>query len=169
MRIYLIGFMGSGKTSVGKQLSKSLNMKQIDLDSYIEEKEEMSINEIFELKGEAFFRQVEYKALKTLIIDHENIIISLGGGAACYLDVMTILRGSGVSVYLKLTADQLVERLKHETEQRPLLKSLSNQSLEGYVTETLKERSRHYELAEVIVDASRPISQICDDIIHHLK
>lgn len=169
MRIFLIGFMGCGKTFVGKALSKSLGINHIDLDQKVEEQEGMTISELFDLKGEGYFRRIEYNLLKNLIIDHEHLILSLGGGAPCAHGIMQLLRFSGTPVYLKLTNGQLFDRLKNESENRPLIKGKSDSDLKLYIDATLKDRAPTYELAKITVDGGQDIDSIVSLIKRQLQ
>jgi shikimate kinase len=122
MRIYLIGYMGSGKSTVGKGLAKKLNLQFIDLDNYIEERNFKTIPEIFASVGEVGFRKIEQHALKE-IAEFENVVVATGGGAPCFFDNMELIKRTGVSVYLNGTPRILAERLLNSKTERPLMKS----------------------------------------------
>jgi shikimate kinase len=149
--IYLIGFMGSGKTTAGKKLASLLGSTFIDLDRKIEEEAKMTIPEIFSLHGEAWFRQAESDILKRPGSE-AGAVISTGGGAPCHADNMSYMLSKGLTVYLKLTPSQLVSRLSNAREERPLLKGMKGEELLGFITEKLAQREKWYCQAEIIVD-----------------
>lgn len=151
MRIFLIGFMGSGKTTAGKKLANILSYSYLDLDTFVEQQEQDSIKSIFEKKGESYFRQQESKYLRK-ISQYKDCVISTGGGAPCFYDNMDYMNNAGLTVYLKLQPEQLASRLKNAREERPLIKDKNDQELLQYITEKLSERERHYRRAKLIVD-----------------
>lgn len=149
MNVFLIGFMGSGKSFIGKQLATFLSMNYCDLDVSIEEKAGMSISQIFDQKGEAHFRQVEQEALH----DTANLsktIISTGGGAPCFFDNMKWMNQSGLTVYLETSATLLAQRLQNEMEHRPLLAHLSRAELIRFIEEKIAQRRFYYRQAQLI-------------------
>jgi shikimate kinase len=149
--IYIIGFMGSGKTTAGKKLASLLDWTFIDLDRKIEEEAKMSIPEIFLQYGEAWFRKAESDILKRPGSE-AGAVISTGGGAPCHADNMSYMLETGLTVYLKLTPDQLVSRLSNAREERPLLKGMKGDELHGFISEKLAEREKWYSQAEIIVN-----------------
>ena len=151
MKIFLIGYMGSGKSTLGKILANNKEMNYLDLDDYIEENEEMSIPQIFESKGEIYFRKRESHYLNQVLEGFENTVISLGGGTPCYSDAMQrINNAEGISVYINVGVSQLTERLWVEREQRPVLKHQeTKEKLEEFVRKHLFERSFYYNQADV--------------------
>lgn len=150
MKIFLIGFMGSGKTTMGKKLASYLRYKFIDLDHYLEDKAGMSINEFFKLHGEKAFREFEREIIQASDFD-ENTVVATGGGAPCHFDNMAQLNKKGRTVYIKMPPKALAGRLKNATD-RPLISGLSEQELVGFITEKLKEREPFYEQARFIVN-----------------
>ncbi|MEM1328374.1 MAG: shikimate kinase [Bacteroidota bacterium] len=151
MRIFLIGFMGSGKSHVGKRLAKTLSYEFIDADQHLEEQSGMSISDIFATRGEGGFRNLESAALKSLGTK-SNCIISTGGGAPCFFDNMEWMNANGVTVYLKVAPAILLERLLPRTENRPLLIGKSPEELEAFIKTSLVERASFYEQAEIILN-----------------
>ncbi len=151
IRIYLIGFMGSGKSYLGKQLAEQLQWKFIDLDAYLESKESKTISQIFEEGGEALFRQLE-KDYLTATGDFEKTVIATGGGCPCFYDNMEWMDVIGQTIYLKTPVSILVKRLQSETEHRPLLAGKSNKELSDFIEQKLKERKAYYEQAQVIFE-----------------
>lgn len=166
--IYMLGFMGSGKTTAGKKLAASLGWSFIDLDRLIEEHQGMKIAEIFSNLGEGHFREVESQMLRSAS-ENEFTVISTGGGAPCFAGNMALMLETGLTVYLKLTPDQLVSRLIRATGERPLLKDLKGKELLEYIENKLAERSVWYEKSEVITDGfSIDIDKLTDEVREHL-
>lgn len=148
-RIYLIGFMGSGKSFMGKQLAQELNYQFIDLDDYLETKEGKTISQIFKEGGEATFRQLERDYL-TASGEFEKTVFATGGGCPCFYDNMEWMDVNGQTIYLKTPITILVERLKAETEHRPLLAGKSKVELAAFIEQKLNHRKAYYEQAQVI-------------------
>ena len=152
-RIILIGYMGSGKTTVGKALSKETGMMFYDLDWYIESRMRKSVSQIFAEKGEEKFRQMEYNMLHE-VAEFEDVIISCGGGTPCFFDNMDYLNQQGDVVYLKATPETLYKHLLMAKVERPLLKGKNPDELIAYITEHLKEREPFYEKARYTLDVT---------------
>jgi len=156
MRIVLLGYMGSGKTTVGLRLAQGLGIDFIDLDAHIESSENNSIAEIFALKGEIYFRKKENEYLKQILSNNNDFVLSTGGGTPCYGDnMLTILEGTKNVFYLKTSLKELVARLSTEKEHRPLIKNIADSDLPDFIGKHLFERSFFYEMA--------PHSFLCDD------
>ena len=152
-RIILIGYMGSGKTTVGKALSKATGMMFYDLDWYIESRMRKTVSQIFAERGEEGFRQIEYNMLHE-VAEFENVIISCGGGTPCFFDNMDYLNQQGDVVYLKATPETLYKHLLMAKVERPLLKDKTPEELIAYITEHLKERAPFYEKARHTLDVN---------------
>ena len=152
-RIILIGYMGSGKTTVGKALSKETGMMFYDLDWYIESRMRKTVSQIFAEKGEEAFRKIEYNMLHE-VAEFEDVIISCGGGTPCFFDNMDYLNQQGDVVYLKATPETLYKHLLMAKIERPLLKDKSPEELIAYITEHLKERAPFYEKAHYTLDVN---------------
>ena len=152
-RIILVGYMGSGKTTVGKALSKATGMMFYDLDWYIESRMRKSVSQIFAERGEEGFRKIEYNMLHE-VAEFEDVIISCGGGTPCFFDNMDYLNQQGDVVYLKATPETLYKHLLMAKMERPLLKGKSSEELIAYITEHLKVRSQFYEKARHILDVN---------------
>lgn len=145
MKYFLIGYMGSGKSSLGKMLSETLNLPFYDLDAYIEREENLSIAEIFKTKDEIYFRRLEHKKLKELLVKKEPMVLALGGGTPCYAGNMDMLLENGTSVYLQYPLEVLVDRLWLAKEQRPVIAHLETKKLlEDFVRKHLFERAPYY-------------------------
>lgn len=169
MVIVLIGYMGSGKSVVGKQIANIINYDFCDLDDYIETKEAKSISEIFSIKGEIYFRKQEHYYLNRLLQTSKNIVISLGGGTPCYGNNMdTILTTKDViSIYLKTSIPELAKRLFLEKQKRPLISHLKSKDLLAeFIGKHLFERSNYYTKSSVIVSTSGlKVSEIVERLI----
>ena len=150
MNIVLIGFPGSGKSTLGRRLAEQLGMEFIDLDHYIEVKYHTAIPLLFQKYGEPAFRALEYAALCE-VLAMDGVVIATGGGAPCHGDAMAKINARARSIYLKLTEDQLVERLLHSKKKRPLTDHLSDPELRVYVHETLALREPYYLQAHEVL------------------
>lgn len=171
MKIALMGYMGSGKSTIGKLLSKKLNIKFIDLDVYITERLGMSISELFEAKGELFFRKKEREFLLELLDKKTSFILATGGGTPCYGDNLTLIKAkTHHSFYLKLSIPYLVKRLLPEKEHRPLIKSIRPEDLPEFIGKHLFERNNFYLKADHIINADhKSQEQLLEEIEVHLK
>lgn len=152
-RIYIVGFMGSGKTTIGRKLAAVLGWNFIDLDERIEKKTSMKIPEIFSRLGEDAFRLTESEVLRQSE-QMKNIVISTGGGAPCHDSNMDYMLESGLTVYLKLTPGQLRSRLQSSGTVRPLIKGLENGELLQFIRHRLTQREEYYKRAEIIVEGA---------------
>jgi len=137
--------MGSGKTTLAKKLAKKLNRMFYDLDQEIEEKEHLIIPQIFEQKGEDYFREIESEALKIILAKEEPFVLSVGGGTPCFYENMELINTSGVSIYLKYNAGILASRLINAKVKRPLIKALDEIELNEFITNKLFEREMFYK------------------------
>lgn len=152
MRIVLLGYMASGKSSIGKKLSQSLTTNFIDLDDYIIEKEGMSITTIFKTKGEVYFRKIEHQYLREILEKDEKFILSLGGGTPCYANNMDLINTSNTtSIYLQGSVPTMVKRLIKKKAKRPLIASLGDDKIPEFVAKHLFERRFFYEQAKMII------------------
>lgn len=149
--VYIIGFMGSGKSTAGKKLAASLGWAYIDLDRKIEEHAGKSIPVIFEQDGEEYFRKIESDVLRNLASQKETII-STGGGTPCHGDNMDFMLSSGTTVYLKLTPAQLASRLLVSSGERPLIKNIPDDKLFDFIEDKLARREKWYSRANIIVE-----------------
>jgi shikimate kinase len=150
-KIFLIGFMGSGKSTAGRKLASQLNWSFIDLDEKIQKMEGMKIPDIFSLKGENYFRKLETKALRELKSETDTVV-STGGGTPCFADNMDLMLNSGLTIYIRMTPVSLKKRLEGSAEGRPLLKEIDRKDLQEYITVKLAEREKWYSRAEIIID-----------------
>ncbi|GBC88087.1 Shikimate kinase [bacterium HR13] len=161
-RIFLIGFMCSGKSTVGKELAKSLSWKFCDLDEEVQKEEGMSIKEIFELKGEDYFRKRELEVLKLLVLE-DNAVISTGGGLGANKEALELMKRHGLVVWLDVSFDAFLQRCKNAQE-RPLLKK----SLEE-LKKLYQERKKIYSQAHAHIDTKEEPDKIAQRIIQILQ
>lgn len=147
MRIFLVGYMGCGKSRWGKIIAEHYQYRFVDLDTLIEERENASISKLFEMHGESGFRSCESSALHS-VADEENIVISTGGGAPCFHDNMNEMNRLGLTLYIEATPELLRERITNSKTERPLVKSLSHDELLKYIGKHLKSRLPFYHLAK---------------------
>ena len=152
-RIILIGYMGAGKTTVGKALSKELGIIFYDLDWYIENRMRNSVSQIFAERGEEGFRKMEHNMLHE-VAEFEDVIISCGGGTPCFFDNMDYLNQQGQTVYLKATPEVLYKHLLMGKGERPLLKGKSPEELITFIREQLEKREPFYSKAKYTLDVS---------------
>lgn len=170
MIISLLGYMGSGKSHVSKNLSKKLNFPLIDLDQKISEEHQLSIPEIFNKKGEIFFRKEEKRILESILSEEKNIILSLGGGTPVYYDNMEIINEKSRSVFLRASVRTLTERVMLQKNSRPLIAKLDDNDVPEFIAKHLFERNPFYGKAHFTVDTdSKTASEISDEIIKLLK
>lgn len=153
MKVFLIGFMASGKTTVGKELSRALGFMFVDLDEYIETKHGRTVEQIFEVNGESHFRMIEQEALKEVAAFDGDFVISSGGGTSCFYGSIDYMNSVGMTVYLRMEVASLVARLLNSKNGRPLLLGKDKEDLSNYIIRVLDERKKFYEKAKVIVDA----------------
>ena len=145
--------MASGKSTIGREISKKLDMKFIDLDHYVSKRENSSISEIFKVKGEIYFRRIESLYLSEILNSKGNFILSLGGGTPCYSNNMElILNSEASSIYIKTSIKTIVSRLTAEKSKRPLVADLENNKLTEFVAKHLFERRFFYEQATITMN-----------------
>ena len=163
--VFLIGFMGSGKTTFGKKLANKLELRFIDLDEAIAYKYQLSIKTLIEQHGIDFFRETERDTLK--LLDIENAVIATGGGTPCYFDNLEWMKRRGVVVYLNVSEGIIFSRLKNtELEERPLLKDLDDEGLKDFISKKLTERLPFYNQAHISFD---PVHEKMESLIELLE
>tara|TARA_R110001583_G_scaffold135989_3_gene287837 strand:+ start:17252 stop:17761 length:510 start_codon:yes stop_codon:yes gene_type:complete len=165
MKIVLLGYMASGKSAVGKILANKLGIQFIDLDDFIEKKEQLLISDIFKDKGEIYFRKMEGIYLQQLLNLNKKFIISLGGGTPCYGKNMEYIQGNSISFYLRASINTLFDRLKGETSKRPLVTTIGEENLKEYIAKHLFERTLFYEKAHHTISVNnKSVFNIVDEI-----
>ncbi|HPD59101.1 MAG TPA: shikimate kinase [Paludibacteraceae bacterium] len=153
-RIFLIGYMGAGKTTIGEQLAERLGYKFLDMDHVIEEKMQQSVSQIFSEKGEEEFRRLERECLEEISTE-QNVVVATGGGAPCFYDNMERMNAYGLTVYLCLSPEQLQERLElSHKNKRPLLAQREGKELLDFIRQNLSEREPFYRKAALVVSGT---------------
>ena len=166
MVISLIGYMGSGKSHISNVLAKKTGFKLTDLDREISLKNKMSISEIFQNKGELYFRKEEHALLEEIFTRKENFIFSLGGGTPAYYDNMQLINNFSESVFLRTSIKHLAERLLRQKEKRPLIASIPDRDLKEFIAKHLFERNPYYSKAKHIIDTdNKSPEEIADEIL----
>lgn len=151
--IFLIGYMGSGKSTLGKGLAARCDVRFIDLDDYIEERSGKTIKEIFATEGEAAFRDMERRMLLE-VSGIDNALVACGGGTPCFGDNMELMNEHGVTVLLRTSHARLLERLKRGRHKRPLIANLNDEELDRFIAEQLAKRMPHYSKAAEVFDST---------------
>ena len=164
MNIVLCGFMGCGKSTVGRILAARLGLTFVDMDAYIEQTDGRSVSAIFAADGEEHFRRLEHEACRTLS-DKRDLVIATGGGAVLRQENVDALRRGGVLVWLKVDADRVLERLKEDAS-RPLLQRPDK---EQAVRELLASRAPFYATADIAVDANADADTVADRLLDALS
>ena len=147
----MIGYMGAGKTTLGKILARSLNLEFIDLDWYIENRFRQSVSQLFATRGEEGFRKIEQNMLHE-VAEFEDVVISAGGGTPCFFDNMEYMNQQGVTVYLKATPETLRTHLRMGKQKRPLSAQKNDEELDAFIRESLDKRESYYNQARLIFD-----------------
>ena len=157
-RIFLIGYMGAGKTTVGRKLAKEMNLSFIDLDLYIEGRYHRSIRQLFAERGEEAFRDIEKRLLHE-VAEFEDVLVSTGGGTPCFFDNMEFMNMAGTTIYLKVSVDELASRLESCKQTRPVLQNRSGEELRSFIKENLEARTAFYEKANIIYEAEQMMTE----------
>lgn len=148
-RILIIGYMGAGKTTLGKVLAKDLGLPFYDLDWYIESRMMKTVPQLFAERGEEGFRKVEHNMLHE-VAEFEDVVISCGGGTPCFYDNMEYMNAQGDTVYLKASPEVLYAHLQMGKVERPLLKNKTREEMQAFIKEQLAEREKYYTKARHI-------------------
>lgn len=151
-RIFLIGYMGAGKTTIGKDLASLLGLSFIDLDWYIEERYHKKISDLFEAEGESGFRLIERKMLKE-VSQFENVLVATGGGTPCFFDNMDYMNLVGKTIYLKVTEEELADRLEVAKASRPLIADKNREELIHFIANTINKREPFYLRSQIVFKA----------------
>lgn len=166
MIISLLGYMGSGKTHISKNLSEKTNYKLIDLDEEIIRKNQKSISEIFADRGEIYFRKQEKEILDEILAKSEDIILSLGGGTPAYYNNMEMIKKKSTSIYLRANISTLTERILKEKEKRPLIAKISEEDLPEYIAKHLFERNFFYNQAQFTISTD---AKSAEEIVNEIE
>lgn len=157
-RIFLIGYMGVGKTTAGRELAKVMGLEFIDLDHFIQNRYNKTIAQLFEDGGELKFREIENKILKE-VAEFENVVVSTGGGAPCFFDNIEIMNAAGISIYLKASPELLSARLNTCKEKRPLIKDKDEKEMLEFVSTNLEKREPFYSRAHIIFETEELVNR----------
>lgn len=172
MIIVLLGYMASGKSTIGKILANNLSYDFVDLDDYIEVAEKCSIKDIFKKQGEIYFRKKEAHYLSEILAKRNNVVLALGGGTPCYGNNMKMLvqHENTITIYLKATIESLAKRLENEKDKRPIISHLNTRNeLIEFIGKHLFERMQYYSQAKFAVDTNnKSEDKIIEDIIFDL-
>ena len=152
MRIFLLGFMGSGKSHWGRLWAAAHNFNFIDLDEELEKQEQKTVAAIFETRGEDYFRQKETILLRSLTAQ-SNSIVSCGGGTPCFFDNMAWMNKNGLTIFLEATTQFILKNIKNEKDKRPLIKDKDDEEILFFIDQKLKERQPYYSKAKIIFPA----------------
>jgi shikimate kinase len=154
MKIFLVGFMGCGKTHWGRRLGEKLQLPFFDLDEKIEEDEGKSITQIFAEEGEEYFRLLEKDVLHLLTENHESFVMACGGGTPCFFNNIDYLKKQGTTVWINCSIDCLFQRLVTEKEKRPLIRDLSDDALKAFIVRKFSSRKIYYQQADLVVNSN---------------
>jgi shikimate kinase len=154
MKIFLIGYMGSGKTTLGKILAEKLQLPFFDLDEEIEKAHAKSITRLFDEEGEEAFRRFEKDILNNIIQREPDFVMATGGGTPCYFKNLEVMKKNGLTIYLQVALKELVRRNLQAPELRPLLRGMNELELQSYINDHLRERLSYYKKANITLKAN---------------
>lgn len=164
MKIYLIGYMGSGKSTLGHDLAKALGISWTDLDDEFELRYKISIPDFFTKYGEIAFRELEHKLVKD-IASIPDIVVSTGGGTPCYFNNMELMNNSGLTIYLEASPELILSRISASARKRPVFQKMNGEDSLQQITEHLKTRLDFYEKAKIKIDASKTDIQEMKELV----
>ncbi|WP_205500247.1 shikimate kinase [Rufibacter psychrotolerans] len=166
MKIFLVGMPGCGKSTVGKVLAERLGYTFLDLDTLVEEQEGMTVPQVFEQQGQDYFREAEARALRAVASRPDRVVLATGGGAPCFCGNMAFMGAQGITVYLRLSPQELVDRLTAlDLQARPLLRDKTPPELLRYLAETLQQREQFYRQSVCTVAAgAAPATAVAQQI-----
>ncbi|MFT3994584.1 MAG: shikimate kinase [Dysgonomonas sp.] len=167
-RIFLIGYMGTGKTTAGRELAKSMGLEFVDLDHFIQARYQKTVSQLFDEVGEAEFRNIEQSILAE-VGDFENVVVSTGGGTPCFFNNMEYMNQVGTTIYLKASPEALTARLNTPSckEKRPLIKDKTEEELYAFIVESLSKREPYYSKAQIIFETEELISR--EDVDRYIQ
>lgn len=157
-RIFIIGYMGSGKTTIGKRLAASLSLSFVDLDAYIEKRYRKTVPALFEEHGEEGFRLIERRSLAE-VAHFEDVVISTGGGTPCFFDNMEVMNKAGLTMYLEVSPEDLADHLLASKTVRPLIAGKSREELIPFINGHLASRESFYRKAQIVYPVDRMITK----------
>ena len=167
MRIFLIGFMGAGKSYWGRKLSEKLGIRFFDLDEQVTEHAGKSIVEIFEVDGEEKFRLLEKEVLHIITESHDSFVMACGGGSPCYFNNIDYMNRTGTTVWINTPFEMIYQRLLDEKDKRPMIREFSPVQLKNFIARKFADRRIYYEQAGVFIDEQPvEIEHIIQKIFH---
>ena len=171
MKLFLVGYMGCGKSTLGRKIAKATGYTFVDMDSTIESREGASVADIFHYEGEEYFRKAERALLEELAQKEEDMIVSTGGGTPVWRDNVEFMNVAGHTVYLRRTAEQIASRLSpHGRQKRPKLRGLTDEELVAFMTKNMAEREPYYAKASVVIDCEKcSDAEIIEMILQQIK
>jgi shikimate kinase len=164
-KIILIGYMGAGKTLLGKAVAEAFNIRFINSDSEIEQQTGMTIGQIFEQYGEEYFRNLEKEFLNTFQ-SKDSFVLATGGGTPCYNEQMAVLKELGTTIYLQCSNETLFSRLKNERDHRPLIAGLSDEELREAIDYRMAQRDKIYRLAHIVLPENEHTVEALSQYLH---
>lgn len=164
MLYFLIGYMGSGKTSLAKRVSKRSGLPWIDTDKEIEKQEGRTVAEIFIEKGEKHFRNLESQFIQSLDAS-DSLIVATGGGLPCFNNNIELINELGKTFYLQLSAAKLTERLLESSSERPLLANKTAKEIKDFIEQSLNEREPHYLRSHHVLNANIPFDRLTEEVV----
>ena len=169
MKIVFVGYMASGKSAIARAVSAQLGLELIDLDAYIEAKEDALISQLFEDKGEIYFRKKEQEYLKEILSFETSFVLSVGGGTPCFSGNMELILEKSISFYLRANVQTIYSRLQNEKEKRPLVEAIKDTDLHEFIGKHLFERAAFYDQSNHAVSVNdKSIQEISKEIIELL-
>ena len=171
MTVFLIGYMGCGKSSLGRKIAARTGYGFIDMDKLIEQKCSASVSEIFATRGEQWFRNMERTTLEEFAGLSGDTVVATGGGVPCFSDNMHLMNSIGKTVYLKMSPQKIVGRISPAGRQkRPIIRGMNDEQLLDFIKRNLPQREPFYESSSLIIDCDTLGDQsIMDHIIHEIK
>lgn len=171
MKLFLVGYMGCGKSTLGRKIAKATGYTFVDMDSTIESREGASVADIFHYEGEEYFRKAERELLEELAQKEEDMIVSTGGGTPVWMDNVEFMNVTGHTVYLRRTAEQIASRLSpHGRQKRPKLRGLNDEELVAFMTKNMAEREPYYAKASAVIDCEKcSDAEIIEMILQQIK
>eukprot|EP01136_Pigoraptor_vietnamica_P013804 Opistho-1_new@55243 len=168
-KIFLVGFMCSGKSTIAKLLAAKMNLPLKEIDSIIEKRAELTISEIFAEHGEDFFRYLEGVILNEILLEYGSSVVSTGGGLPCFDHRMDWLNRKDITVYLKCSTETLFNRMEANSNTRPLLANKTENELKEYIQNKLDARKSIYETATITVDGNLSSKEVVQEILKQIK
>lgn len=170
MLVFLVGYMGCGKTTAGRKLARRLNVRFYDTDTMVEQAEGASVNDIFCFEGEEHFRELERKAVERIVAEGIPAVVSTGGGLPVWRDNMERMNTAGVTVYIRRSPERIVRRLSpYGRQKRPRLRGLDDGELLAFMRTNMAERTPFYECARLVADGDcMSDDELIEYILNHL-